>query len=380
MIKLLLCLSFIFFATTAPVAYAVDAAAAIVIEAKTGTILFEQNASTQLSMASTTKIMTALLTLEQPNVTEMFEVDSTAIMVEGSSMGLVAGDFVSLYALAGGMLTASGNDAANAAAVKIAGSNQDFALLMNQRAASIGMENTNFVTPSGLDDDLHYSTAYDMALLAREALQNSDFAELCGSTSARLHYGNPPYDRTLSNHNKLLSYYTYCIGVKTGYTKKSGRCLVSAAEKDGVTLIVVTLNCGDDWNIHQSLYEQNFPKVSTQSIPAQDITLPVTGGTATSTTASTSGQFDYICIENTVQNVESYIIADNFLYAPIKEGDKVGEIVYYINGELYATEDMIANQPVNLQPATKQSLWQSSKYWLYEMEFLAKEKYQQWFG
>lgn len=157
-------------------------------------------------------------------------------------MGLKEGDMVSLRALAVGMLLSSGNDAANAAAVKIAGSIDAFVMRMNARAKLIGMENTVFETPSGLDEGEHGSTAYDMALLAREALQNEDFLKICSSYNMSISYGNPPYKRSLTNHNRLLKLYENAIGVKTGFTKKAGRCLVSAAEKDGMRLIAVTLN------------------------------------------------------------------------------------------------------------------------------------------
>ena len=152
---------------------------------------------------------------------------------------------------------------------------------MNRRAQELGMLETHFVTPSGLDAEEHYSTAYDMALLGRAALQNPVFAEMAGQKRLALTYGNPPYRRSLLNHNRLLSLYPDAIGIKTGFTKKAGRCLVSAAQRDGVTLIVVTLNCGDDWNTHMALYERYFPMVTVQELrPQGEITLPVTGGEA----------------------------------------------------------------------------------------------------
>ena len=208
--------------------YGVGASAAIVMEAQSGEVLFAQNIHEQLPMASTTKIMTALLTLERQDLQEEFTVDDTAILTEGTSMGLQKGDTVTLYALAVGMLLSSGNDAAGAAAVRLCGSLADFAREMNRRAASLGMNNTHFVTPSGLDAEDHYSTAYDMALLARAALQNPLFAEIVAARRLTVWYGQPPYARSLLNHNRLLSLYGDAIGVKTGFTKKAGRCLVSA--------------------------------------------------------------------------------------------------------------------------------------------------------
>lgn len=148
-------------------------------------------------------------------------------------MGLKEGDTVTLRTLAHGMLLPSGNDAANAAAVRIAGSKDAFAELMNEKARELGLEDTHYVTPSGLDADGHYSSAYDLAILAAYALENPDFREICCKESAKVEFGNPPYGRWLKNHNKLLNLYPYAIGVKTGYTDDAKRCLVTAAQKDG---------------------------------------------------------------------------------------------------------------------------------------------------
>ena len=195
-------------------------------------------------------------------------------------MGLREGDSVSLNGLATGMLLASGNDAANAAAVKIAGSIEKFSGLMNQKAKELGMENSHFVTPSGLPNDDHYSTAADMALLARHALQNERFAAICTKSSAKLSFGNPPFDRWLYNHNRLLEDYPGCIGIKTGFTKKAGRCLVSAARRDGVTLICVTLSDPNDWRDHAALLDTGFAQTEKRelSVSTQDISLDVVGG------------------------------------------------------------------------------------------------------
>ncbi|MDE7278802.1 MAG: D-alanyl-D-alanine carboxypeptidase [Oscillospiraceae bacterium] len=219
-----------------------SAKAAILIDAQTGTVIAEKNERQRLPMASTTKIMSALLLLESGDLDTQFKVDNNAIMVEGSSMGLCEDDIVTKRTLCYGMLLPSGNDAANQTAVMLAGSTEKFAEMMNSRAKEIGLEDTNFVTPSGLHDENHYSTAYDMAVLTREALKNEDFREICGTKRAKLKFGNPPYERWLVNTNKLLTMYDACIGVKTGFTDEAGRCLVSAAEKNGVTLICVTLN------------------------------------------------------------------------------------------------------------------------------------------
>lgn len=339
----------------------VGAKAAIVMEAETGAVLFAQNIREQLPMASTTKIMTALLALESPELEEPFVVDPDAIRVEGSSMGLQEGDVVTLRDLAGGMLMASGNDAANAAAVRLAGTLPAFAEEMNRRAEAIGMRDTFFVTPSGLDAAGHCSTAYDMALLAREALQNEDFAQMAASKSLRLRYGNPPYDRTLSNHNRLLSLYPEAIGVKTGFTKSAGRCLVSAARRDGITLICVTLNCPDDWNVHELLYERSFPLVSRVELTWDLPKLPVTGGIVDQVPLRQTQQTQLPLAEGEAEGITAEIFAPEFLYAPVLEGDIVGKIVYYKDGSPVAQSPLAAAGECAARTVPSLSWWERLK-------------------
>ena len=319
----------------------ISAASYVLIEASTGKILAERAAHERRPIASTTKILTALITLEQPDLHARFPVDADAIRVEGTSMGLCADDDVSLYDLAGGMLSASGNDAANAAAVKIDGSLSAFAERMNARAEAIGMKNSHFVTPSGLHDENHFSTAHDMALLAREALGNKDFAALCSAERVTLFYGSPPYTRTLENHNRLLKTLDGCIGVKTGFTKAAGRCLVSAAERNGVTLICVTLNAPDDWNDHAKLYEWGFSQVTRRAVTPQvsDIAIPTASG-------------DTVCVEvlaplSTVLTEAEWTECTRevecfpFLYET-SVGEYVGDAVYYRAGEEVGRVHLVA--------------------------------------
>ncbi len=331
----------------------VSATASILMECSTGQIIFEKNAHEKRSMASTTKIMSALLCLESGELDERFVVDSNAIMVEGSSMGLVQGDIVSKRALCYGMLLPSGNDSANATAVKVGGSIEKFAEMMNERAEKIGMKNTNFVTPSGLEaDGKHYSTAYDMALLTREALRNSDFREICGSKSAELEFGNPPYKRTLYNTNKLLGMYDGVIGVKTGFTDEAGRCLVSACERNGVTLICVTLNASDDWNDHMKMYDYGFKKVTLKSTGMADyIQADVVGSEKNTISVCPKEDISYGMVEGKTFNITYEIKMSPFLYAPVNYGDVVGYADYYCNGlymetvELKAVENAEIFQP-----------------------------------
>ncbi len=259
----------------------VRAEAAVVMDADNGRLLYAQNPDKRLANASTTKIMTALLTLEEPEQDRYFTVDPDAIRVEGTTMGLQPGDSVTLHQLAAGMLLPSGNDAAGAAAVEIAGSEEAFVRRMNRRAEELGLTNTQYRNPSGLDAPGHYSSARDLATLAAHALENEDFADIVSQQEMRMAFGNPPYNRSIYTTNKLLERYPPAIGVKTGYTEDAGLCLVTAAEQDGTRLIVVTLNGKDDVNTHRQLYEHFFPLLARVDLSGftDDLFVPVTGGT-----------------------------------------------------------------------------------------------------
>ena len=335
----------------------VSAQSAVVIEAQTGKILYEKNADEQRPMASTTKIMTALLALEQPGLDESFVVDEAAIQVEGTSMGLKAGDTVTLRVLACGMLMASGNDAANAAAVRIAGDIASFAQKMNERAKQIGMEQTHFVTPSGLDAEGHYSTAYDMAMLAREAIHNEDFLAICSQTKVTAEYGNPPYKRTLSNHNRLLSLYEGAIGVKTGFTKKAGRCLVSAAQRNGVTLICVTLKAPDDWDDHCALFDYGFSKVTTQQREEvfSSTMLPVAGGEREEVRIVPAQKAVFPEIEGQAYTLTYELHVPKFLYAPVQKDDIIGTVVYYADGKEMASYEILVDEDCGVAPQVPQN-------------------------
>lgn len=329
----------------------VSAECAVLVCADTGEVLFSQNGRVRHSMASTTKIMTALLTLEKGEPERTIQVTKEMTAVEGTSMGLLPGDSVTLYDLACGMLLSSGNDAANTAAIALAGSREKFAERMNERAAQIGMTQTHFVTPSGLDDAMHYSTAYDMALLGCEAIRNPQFLHICSSKSMAACYGNPPYRRILSNHNRLLKLYTPCIGVKTGFTKKSGRCLVSAARRDGVTLVAVTLNAPDDWNDHISLYEYGFSAVHCAPLESEQtiLSVPVAGGLQKDIQA---GFVSVPCAVYDAQDgaVKRTVYLKPFVYAPAEQGDVVGKAVYTQGEKILCTADIVLLQNVAARP------------------------------
>lgn len=339
----------------------ISAKAAVVYEPTTGKVLFEKNKSERLPMASTTKIMTTLLLIENGELDTPFTVDSEAIKVEGSSMGLVEGDIVTGRDLCAGMLLPSGNDAANASAVHVSGSMEKFAELMNFRAGFIGMRNTHFVTPSGLHDDDHYSTAYDMALLASEALKNPAFAEVCGSSSMKVHFGNPPYDRWLKNTNKLLTMCEGCIGVKTGFTDEAGRCLVSACERNGVTLVCVTLNDRNDWQDHINMYDDAFSRIMPIEIDIGEIYENVAGSDTACVELINDERIIYPSADGHVPEIECKIIAPHFVYAPVCEGDKIGNVQIYADGKMLGEYELKAAGSAEYAEAgevREKSLWE----------------------
>lgn len=327
----------------------VSAKACVLMDALTGLVLYEKCADEKRPMASTTKIMTVLLTLESGNLDDPFVVDREAIHVEGSSMGLQEGDIVTKRALCVGMLLPSGNDAANAAAKAVGGTIPDFLRMMNARAAEIGMTHTCFGSPSGLDAEGHGASAYDMALLAREALRNPDFAEICSCASMTVKFGNPPYPRTLYNTNRLLKTDETVIGVKTGFTDAAGRCLVSASERGGRRLICVTLFDRNDWADHAALYDYGFSKTEDYiaEVP-KTVTIPVEGGDR-----DTVGVYVKTPLTLTVWHGKTAVLTETILLppfrtAPLKKGDIVGEIVYR-NGKIaVARLPLCVNQDVNV--------------------------------
>ena len=318
----------------------VSAQSAVLINAQTKEIIYEKNAYKCRSMASTTKIMTSVLAIESGRLSEIVTAEN--MQAEGSSVGLENGNKLTLETLVWGMMLESGNDAAKLTANFLAESEENFSLLMNEKAREIGMVNTNFVTASGLDDEKHYSTAYDMALLGAYAVSNPIFREVCSSKTKTVRFIEPEISKTFSNHNKLLSYYDSIIGIKTGFTKKSGRCLVSACERDGTVLVAVTLNAGDDWNDHMKLYDYGFEVCESQEVY---IRLPenirVYGGYVNIAKIALRENPQRISLCNS-KSLTQRIYLPEFIYAPIKKGDVLGKAQLLSDGRVVIECDIIS--------------------------------------
>lgn len=331
---------------TAPEEPSVSAYSAILYLPDSGEILYQKRIDEKLPIASITKIMTALIAFEEASSNDKEVKFTPQMQAEGSSMYIKNGEILKLSELAKGMMMVSGNDAANAIAITIGGSQEGFAKLMNERAKQLGMKNTSFVTPSGLDDENHYSTAYDMAILTAYAMENEQFKNTVSQKSINISYVSPENKTQLcTNHNRLLSTYDGCIGVKTGFTKSAGRTLVSCAERNGIRLIAVTLNDGDDWNDHEKLYDYGFETVRTQMLckKTDSIELPVVGSDSDSVILHPARDTDIAVSLEQSSNIETEIVLPRFVYAPVRKGKIEGKIIYRLKGKTVAVTDLISD-------------------------------------
>ena len=331
----------------------ISAKAAVVIENSTGRVLYEKNAHTRMPMASTTKIMTAICALENCDPDTLITVSDAAVGIEGSSIYLVKDEKITIRDLLYGMMLNSGNDAATALACEVSGSVEEFAKLMNKTARNIGAKNTNFVNACGLYEDEHYTTASDLALITAYGLKNPVFAEIVSTYQKKISNGTDSEVRVLKNHNRLLRQYDGCIGVKTGYTKKCGRCLVSSAVRDGVTLTCVTLNAPDDWNDHTALLDYGFSRSQWVSVANEDdycTSVKVSGGTKEYVAVSFKEALGFVSVDGVHDDVSiSYDFMPK-LKAPLNEGKSVGVASLCIGGTLCDKSELICTQAVPLPP------------------------------
>ena len=322
----------------------VSAQKAVVIDKSTSTVLYQKSSNVKCSMASTTKIMTCLIACEKLKQNDIVTITNKMLeKTEGSHIYLKVGDKITVSDLIKGALLASGNDAANSLAVYTSGSISEFVKLMNFYAIKFGLKNTHFETPSGLDSKNHYSTAYDMAVLTSHALDNETFASVCKLQKADITINGKI--QTIYNHNKLLYQTENCIGVKTGFTEKSGRCLVSAYDYKGSTIIIVTLNDYDDWNDHKKLFDYAKNQYKTLS-KTQNISIDCVGTNRKKVVCT--AQFDVSYLDNLTFKYYYYPI----LYAPILQNTKVGKTEIYSNNKLIRTVDIIVPESVKVWQTT----------------------------
>lgn len=323
---------------------AISAKSYALVEQSTGRMLAGQNTDTRLPMASTTKIMTGLLACESGKFDTVYTVPEEAIRVEGSSMGLAAGEKITLRDLTYGLLLESGNDAANAIAYCLSGSTPEFIKKMNNRAQELGLKNTHFVTPSGLDDKEHYTTALDLARLGAYAMQNKDFAKIVSTYKAHITYNGIKDGRVLFNHNELLKTYDGAIGIKTGFTKKSGRCLVSCATRNGITIVAATLHSPDDWNDHKELLNYGFSILKSCPLfsSCPEIIEKVTGGKEKQVKCSYNRNLSAGLKTDEAGRIKMQVKIPKSVRAPVKQGQKIGEIVFALDGAVVAKTDVVS--------------------------------------
>lgn len=334
-------------------AAAVSAEHAILVDGQTGRVIYEKNADIQSLIASTTKIMTALIVCEQCNVLDRMQIPKEAVGIEGSSMYLQNGEVLTIQELLYGMMLSSGNDAATALAIYCGGTVEGFAQLMNDKARMLGLTNTHFVNPHGLDAPGHYSTARDLAVLAQYAMKNPLFAQTVGTKSVRV--GN----RSLQNHNKLLWQVEGADGVKTGFTKAAGRILVSSAKRQGRRLICVTIHDPNDWADHKALYEEGFSRYQPQQIVKKGQmmgTLVVFGGQSSHVHVIAAEDFTYSLAEG--ENVTFTLSQKGFAYAPVVEGGHAGFAYICIDGKAVGKVPVYYNTTIEQTVPEKKPFWE----------------------
>lgn len=318
----------------------ISAECAILYCADTDEVLYRKNADKKMLIASVTKIMTAIVAIENGELDMQISLKPEWCAVEGSSMYLDYTKQYTLRELLTGMMLVSGNDAATAIACYMRGDERSFAAMMNEKAAELNMTNSSFRNPHGLDDDEHYSTARDLAILTDYCMDNEDFREIVSSYSATIG------KNTYYNHNKLLVNYEGCIGVKTGYTLAAGRTLVSCAERNGMRLICVTLNAPDDWSDHTKLLDHGFENYRLTAFTKQNfkLSLPVISAASPYTEAAVKN--DLLLLSDKNSRVDVKLEVPQILFAGGVKGEKVGDIKLYVDGKLAAKENLVYTESV----------------------------------
>ncbi len=331
---------------------AISAEKAIVMDAQTGQVLYEKDADARSLIASTTKIMTALIICEQCNVLDRMEIPKEAVGIEGSSMYLQAGEILTVQELLYGLMLRSGNDAATALAIYCGGTVEGFAELMNDKAHRLGLQNTHFVNPHGLDAPGHYSTARDLAVLAAYAMENPIFARTVSTKAVTVG------QRSLRNHNKLLWNLEGADGVKTGYTKAAGRLLVSSAVRGGRRLIAVTVNAPDDWNDHKQLHERCFRDFQPEVLVDRGEivgSVAVAGGTAGFVDLVAGEEFSFSLRQGEQWHLE--LPDPGFVYAPVAEGQSAGYAHIFVEDQAVGKVALAYGETVEQEKEPKIPWW-----------------------
>ena len=325
----------------------ISARSACLIEAESGRVLYSKNADKRLPMASTTKIMTAIVAIESGiALNSVVKIPKSAVGIEGSSMYLYEGEELTFEALIYGLLLSSANDASVAIAITVAGSVERFVEMMNKKAQELSLTNTFFTNPHGLYHKEHYTTANELAILMAYCIKNPIFLTISGCREKTVAM-NEDSARVLVNHNRLLRTYSGVIAGKTGFTKMSGRCLVTSAERDGLRLIAVTLNAPNDWQDHTNLYDFGFSNYQRIFFDEFSITIPVVSGTTDQLVLKAKGTS--LFLPRDYQEVTTEIQAPSFVFGGVKMGEQIGKIVYKSGNKVVAVVPLIASENVNVK-------------------------------
>ena len=325
----------------------ISAKAAALYEPTGKTFVYSKNGDETLPMASTTKIMTAIVVAESCNIYDTVIIGPESIGIEGSSAYLREGDEYTILELLYALMLQSANDAATALAYYVAGGIVEFANMMNDEARKLGLSNTHFANPHGLDDENHYTSAKDLAIMSAKLMEIDVLRKIVSTYKKTFTYGDR--SRTYVNHNKLLSLYDGSVGVKTGYTKRSGRCLVGAAEKYGMTFISVTLDAPSDWSDHGKLLDfafDTFEKIQVVEKGDYISDIKVISGNKDSLSISAEDDL-YIIKEKDGEGILEYIYLPNYLIAPIKEGEVVGKAIYKVENKAYSI-NLVTTEEIKL--------------------------------
>ena len=323
-----------------------SAYSAVLYLPETCSFVYYKNADSKLPMASTTKIMTALVALENSDLSELVLIDERAAGTEGSSAYLITGEKLTMEELLYALLLQSANDAAVAIACHIGGDLPNFSEMMNKKATELGLKNTHFTNPHGLDDKEHYTTARELALITAEALKNDCFRDIVSTYKKT--FSNDERSRTYVNHNKMLKLYDGCIGVKTGFTKKSGRCLVAAAERNGLTFISVTLDAPNDWNDHNLLLDLGYAKLKKyvlSDIGEYKYIIPIINGESDRVTVSNASCPSVIAPKSD-KKFQSHVKLVRYAVAPITKGEILGEVIFTLGGEEIGRTNLVAEETI----------------------------------
>lgn len=333
--------------------WAVSAQKAYVMDGISGRSLYAKEETSRSLIASTTKIMTALLVCEQCNVLDRMAIPKEAVGIEGSSMYLREGEVLTIQDLLYGLMLSSGNDAAVALALYCAGSIEEFAQRMNDKARLLGMTGSHFENPNGLDSPEHYSTARDLAVLAAYAMENPIFAKTVSTKTVKVG------ERYLRNHNKLLWLVEGADGVKTGFTKKAGRILVSSAVRENRRLIAVTINAPDDWNDHTALLNTGFQRYREAKVVSQGDragALEVLGGEKPMVTVQAAEDFSYAVAPE--EHPQLVLPGGKLVYAPVVAGADAGFAYVVLAGKAVGKVPVIYGETIELAQPEKTSFWE----------------------